>query len=156
MCLGDLIQMQNTLMLFLCSGLTASMLPPPPFQHHRQVSPENQREPGFRKAGSTKLADAGMVPTTHGHAHGPPETPMQEKENSNTAPLKGSTPPGEEVGTPCAEINTVTLRRTNVLQDIAEIIIRSWKLRPKNSTPCTSKNSSSTVTGGTQIPFLHL
>ena len=124
MCLGDLIQTQNTLMLFPCRDLTVSMLSP--FQCHRQVSPGNQRGPGFGSGGSSKLANTDMVSTTHGHADGP-EAARQEKETFNTVPLRGSTPPGEEVGTPCAEIVRATLRRANVPQDAAEITIRPWR-----------------------------
>ena len=54
---------------------------------------------------------------THGHADKPPMASTHEKETSNTAPLRGSTPPGKEVETPCAEIVRVTLRHANVLQD---------------------------------------
>lgn len=75
-----------------------------PFQYHWQVSSENQRGPGFKSTGSTKLANAGMVSMTHGHAYKTPKASTQEKETSNTAQLRGSTPPGKEVGTPCAEI----------------------------------------------------
>ena len=81
------------------------------------MSSENQRGPGFKSTGSTKLANAGMVSMIHGHADKPPKA--QEKETSNTAPLRGSTSPGKEVGTPCAEIVRVTLRHANVLQDAA-------------------------------------
>lgn len=124
-----------------------------PFQYHWQVSSENQRGPGFKSTGSTKLANAGMVSMTHGHAYKTPKASTQEKETSNTAQLRGSTPPGKEVGTPCAEIVRVTLRHANVCKMLHRSSSARGDHQCKNSTSRTSINGSNTVARGTQIPF---